>query len=306
VELLRECEITDQGILYDGLRPGVTYVCRSAREALPADITLDASLGQVDDLIPVDDDQRTRNLAVVDRREGSSAVFEDADGPHGTATIGIYDESFTVNPSSDGVLVDYASWFVHAGTTADGDYRHPALGLQLHRDPTLAASWGGGLALGSRIDVTNIDDVRTQHPAGTISLCLEGYRQRIDQFTWFVDMSCSPYAPWRVGTISDTSGDTSEDVLRTVSDGSTLAAAVSAGASSLVVVTPVGPVWTTTADDCPMTIDIEGTPIEVTAISGSTSPQTFTVTGADVVRDLTAGAEVTLWQPRVLALPEEA
>lgn len=304
VELLRECEATDQGVLHDGLRPGISYVCRSAREAIATpDLTLDASAGQVDDLTPVDDDQRTRNLAVVSRREGSSAVYEDADGPHGTATIGIYDESFTVNPSGDGVLADYASWFVHVGTVADGDYRFPTLGLQLHRDPTLAAAWCE-LALGGRIDVTNIDDVRAEHPSGTISLALEGRSQRINQFTWFADAVCSPYAPWRVGAIADTTGDTSADVLRTESDGSTLYAAVTAGASSFQVVTPLGPVWTTTADDFPLTVEVEGTPIEVTAVSGSTSPQTFTVTAADVVRNLSAGAAVTLYQPRVLALPE--
>ena len=214
--------------------------------------------------------------------------------------IGIYDEAVSVSPEGDTLLPDYAAWFVHVGTIRG--YRYPDISFQLHRDPTLASAWLDML-LGQRIDITNIEDVRSQHPAGTISLALEGYRQRIDQFTWFVELVCSPYEPWIVGTIASETGDTDEHVWRLESDGSTLAAGASAGATSLSVATPSGPLWTTTSDDFPLTIEVEGTPITVTNITGGSSPQTFTVTGATVVRALTSGATVTLYRQPVTDLP---
>lgn len=297
--LLRQVEATDQGILYDGVGPGLSYICRTSRESQAVDLTLDASTGQAFGLDPIDDDQRTRNLVQATRVQGGSAVYEDTSGAAGTSVIGIYDDSITVNPGGDTALSDYASWLVHSGTIVG--YRYPQLGLALHHDPTLAAGW---LAVtpGARVDVTNIEDVRTQHPAGTISLAVEGYTQRLTQFTWDVELVCSPYEVWQVGQYAATSGDTNEHVLRAEGDGSTLASAASAGATSLSVATASGPLWTTDSDDLPMTIEVEGTPITVTAISGGSSPQTFTVTGSTVVRALSSGAAVTLHQPRVLGL----
>ena len=298
--LLRECEATDQGILYDGIGPGLAYICKSNRVSQDPDLTLDAAAGEVDQPQPVDDDQRTRNLVEASRPSGGSAVAVDTDGPMGTEVIGIYDEAVSVSPEGDTLLADYAAWFVHVGTIRG--YRYPDISFQLHRDPTLASAWLDTF-LGARVDITNIEDVRSQHPAGTISLMLEGYRQRLDQFTWFVELVCSPYEPWIVGTIAAETGDTDEHSWRLASDGSTLAAAASAGATSLSVATPSGPLWTTTADDCPLIIEVEGTPITVTAIAGGSSPQTFTVTGSTVVRALSSGAEVTLRRHPVLGLP---
>ena len=71
----------------------------------------------------------------------------------------------------------------------------------------------------------------------------------------------------------------------------------SAGATSLSVATASGPLWTTTADDCPLYIEVGGIRVTVTAISGASSPQTFTVTGSTVTKALASGLEVALWRP---------
>jgi hypothetical protein len=302
VELLRECEATEQGVLFDGYTAGLSYSGKTnvVSQQNP-DLTLDASAGEVDQPVPVDDDQRTRNLIVASRPNGGSALAVDTDGPMGTAAIGIYDEQVTVSPESDTFLPDYAGWFVHRGTVRG--YRYPEVSFQLHRDPGLVEDWLDAMVPGERVDITNIEDVRSQHPAGTISLIIEGYRQRIDQFTWFVDLVCSPFEPHLVTVVADESGDTNENTWRLESDGAVLDAAAAAGATSLLVHTPDGPIWTTTADDFPLYIEVDGTRIEVTAISGTTRQQTFTVTGSTVPRALPLGAEVKLWQQPVLALP---
>lgn len=72
------------------------------------------------------------------------------------------------------------------------------------------------------------------------------------------------------------------------------------GSTSLAVATPSGPLWTTTADDYPLTLDVGGVPVVATACSGASSPQTFTVTALEFDRPV--GAPVKLWDPRPLGL----
>jgi hypothetical protein len=293
VKVLRDCETADGGLLYDGVGNGLAYVAGSQRVNPTTTLTLNAATGQVE-IEPVDDDQRNRNKVTAKRTAGSEATYEDADGPLGTAAIGIYDTTLTTNIGYQGELIDHAARQVALGTLPG--YRYPRLGLQLHRDPTLAATWTGAQP-SDRVDVTNLSTVRTQHPTGTVALFAEGYRQNLDQFLWDVDVNVSPYEPLRAGLWVATSGDTGEFVQRLESDGSTLAAGVSAGATSLSVATPSGPLWTTTADDLPFDIEVSGIKITVTAVAGAASPQTFTVTGATVTKALTSGSTVQLWRP---------
>lgn len=300
VKVLREAETADQGLLYDGTSNGLTYLSRASRENLAATLTLDASAGDpAKEVTPIDDDQRTVNKATATRQGGAKASHEDATGPMGTAEIGIYDSSITVNITQDSDIVDYASWLVHLGTVEG--YRWPRLHLDLAKRPAFAPAWSAA-ELNVRVDVTNLSTVRTQAPAGTLSLLVEGYTETIDQFRWDVTMNCSPYQNWIIGTLAADSGDTSATLLRASSDGSTLNSSASAGATSLSVATPSGPLWTTAADDFPFDISVSGMRVTVTGISGASSPQTFTVTGSTVIKALSAGLVVDLWQPPVPGL----
>lgn len=300
VTLLRQCETADQGLLYDGLGPGLTYITGSERINQPADLTLDVTAGHlVNELAPVDDDARNVNKVKAERLDGADATYEDTDGVLGTAAIGIYDDTIKANIELDDNIIDYATWLTNLGTV-DG-YRYPQLHVNFAKSPELVPDWLA-TTLSSRVDVEGIDQVREQHPGGTATLLLEGYDMEIDQFQWTATLNCSPYEPWRVGEYAEETGDTGEYVLRASSDGSTLAANDSVGATSLSVATPSGPLWTTTADDFPLHIDVGGIKITVTAISGTSSPQDFTVTSPTVTKALTTGMAVSLWQPPVLGL----
>jgi hypothetical protein len=298
--LFRDVEGVDGGILHDGRSVGLTYTTRRRRMNRPAGLTLNAAAGEVS-FDPEYDDQNIRNKVTATRKGGGDATAEDEDGPLGTHTIGTYDAAVTVAVTSESLLEDVASWQVHLGTV-DG-YRHPQLHLDLARDPGLAAAWLA-MQLGERIDITNVTSVRSQQPTGTVSLGLLGWTQSIDQFRWDVVANCAPYEPWRVATLAAASGDTSEYVLRAgpVEGGTKLAAAASVGATSLSVATTLGPLWTTDADDFPVQIEVAGIPVTVTAVSGASSPQTFTVTGSTVTKALPSGSEVALWRPTVLAI----
>lgn len=202
LELLRECEAADQGVLFDGLTAGLTYVCRTERESQPADLTIDAAAGQLAaPFAPVDDDQRTRNKAVVTRKDGITVVHEDTDGPLGTETIGIYDTAATVNLANDEDIAHYAGWFVHQGTQ-DG-YRYPSVALDLRATPTLARD---ALAIGpsDRLDIDNLDDTLAGHPDPSLSLLVEGVAHEVSAGSWRTTLKCSPYSPWRTIRLAST------------------------------------------------------------------------------------------------------
>lgn len=296
IELLRECETADQGVLYDGDTVGLSYLTRRFKENQSAALTLDATeLAPV--FGPVDDDQRTRNRVQATRTGGSSAVVEDIDGPLGTSVVGIYDTSVQVNTFRDSSAQLYAGWLLSLGTIEG--YRYPVLTVDLLAYPELASAWLS-LRPGVRIDVTDLGVVLPGHPGETLSLIVEGLSNEIGPGTWKGTARCSSYEPWRIGVVAEESGDDGDYLLRLLSDGSTLAADISAGATSASVSTPSGPLWTTTSDDFPFVIDIGGVTATVTGISGASSPQTFTITGLEYAK--TSGAEVTLHQPTRLGL----
>lgn len=297
INLQREVETTEDGLLVDGLGPGLTLVTRSERYNATAVLTPDmaADPPQVaNPFAPADDDQRNRNLIKADRKNGSSATFEDSTDDLGTSNIGTYDSTVTVNIDSDSDLLSRASWEVHKGT-AKG-FRYPSLNLDLAATPAIVPYWLA-TQLSGRIDVLNVTSKATQHPPGTVSLLLEGYSETLSPFDWLVTANCSPYDPWRVAVIQG-SGDTA---LRLDTDGSTLHASYAAGVTSIVVdVNSGAALWTTAAADFPMDLDVGGIQVTATAASGSSSPQTFTVN--PTAYPLMIGSTVKLWRPAVIGL----
>jgi hypothetical protein len=215
---------------------------------------------------------------------------EDTTGPLGSRIVGLYDTSAEVNLSTDLATRLYAGWFVSRGTVEG--YRYPVVTVDLRANPELAAAW---LAVrpGHRVDVTNLSTVLPHHPAGTLSLMVEGVENEITSGTWIGTLKCSPYAVWKVALAAEDTGSTGEFLGRAVSDGSTLAATALAGATSLSVATPTGPLWTTTADDFPLTVAVGGVDAVVSAISGAASPQTFTIAALSATRPLGCAVEVS-------------
>ncbi len=300
LSLLRECEAADDGILYDGFSSGIASVARTSQYNGIPTLAPDMAGGQIaPPFSPVDDDQRNRNLVKVTRKDGSFATYEDSTGPLGTANIGTYDSSLTVNTSSYTGLYDRAAWEVHKGTVEG--LRYPTLSLNLAATPSQVPAWLATPLL-SRIDVLNVEDVATQHPPGTVSLVLEGYAESLSPFVWDIVANCSPYQPFEVFEIEGTANRGRLDA-----SVSTLGAGISTADTSLSVATPSDPLWTTTATfpaDFPLDIGIEGEQVTVTAISGAASPQTFTVVRSvnGVVKTHPANAVVKLWNPGVIAL----
>lgn len=291
MNLVRECETADVGVLLDGLAVGLTYACRNALYSQAAALTIDANSGQVPadaTPAPVFDDQKITNSVTVANRTGSSVTVEDTDGTLGTAAIGVFDSEYGVNLSADTDLVSFGSWIVHI-RTAEG-MRYPQVLVDFAAAPELATDWLN-VTPTNRLDITNLVDQLTQHPPQDVSLLVEGWTETLNSRTWRVAVNTSPYRVWEVFKIGDSR------LGRIQTDGSTVHQNYSTGATSIKIDSSGG-LWTTGAVS--FDVEIRGWQISVTNISGASSPQTFTVTA--LPGDIGTGNPVKLWRSGVIAL----
>lgn len=295
LNLVDEAALTDGGILHDARGfSGFAYRTREsmcAQDALAgAALTLDYAAGHLSALGYVDDDQLLTNDVTASRAGGGASAREvlDDGSTFSVGQRGRYDTSVQVNPSTDGQLRHHAGWWLNLGTS--GEARCPAVVVALERAPFVAsASLSAAvraLALGDLLVVGNPpsrlspDDVRQ---------LVQGAREALSNFSHTISVAGVPAGPWDTGVYSGTGSRYSPFFSR-------VGAAVTPGGASLVVVTPVGAVWGTA--DLPYDVVVGGERMTVTAVSGSASPQTFTVTRSvnGVVKAHLEGVEVRLFR----------
>lgn len=286
IALIQECETADHGLLYDGLGPGIGYICRSAIYGIGAAYSLDMSVQEV--TTPTAgffDLQGVTNIVTAQRQGGSSATVERVDGPTGTALIGDDDTSPTLNVATDDVLPFHAGFLAGLGDPAG--YRVPKIAPNVRIIPaTLPALLAAGLR--HRVAVDN--PPRRELGPDSLQVLVEGWTETTVADHWTLVFNTSPFAPWNVGDRDTGHLDTS---------GATCAGSHSAGVTSFGVNTTSGPLWTINAGDFPFDIMVNGERMTVTNITGTSSPQTFTVTRAvnGVSKATTTGDVVTLVDP---------
>lgn len=275
ISLLRECETVEGCVMNDSGVFGATgllwFPATSDRLNLTAAMTLDMASGHVESFQPAFDDQDIVNDVEVVRLAGSTARVTD---PASIAVEGNYVDQVTANTDDDTFLEHLAGWRVNLGTVRG--MRFPAVTTNFRRATSLATTWMS-CPLFSRVDITNPP---VQYPPDDIAAMLEGYTETIADDTFEATLYLAPYAPYAVGTIADTSGDTSDILGRLSADAAcALRAAVSSGATSFDV-DPNRTRWTTVADDFDPDIEVRlgG---EVVTVSGiSTTPATYVAAGA--------------------------
>lgn len=298
LDVVREAETVDSGVLYE-VDWGLGY--QSIRERYNQTVALALDFKQRHIAVepePADDDQRLRNRWVATRTNGVIAVpAERTTGPLGSTSAGLYDDSVTVNIQSDSQLSDQAWWRVHLGTV-DED-RWPSIALRFHGTPSLITSWTA-MSFGARITV---DNPPSQTDPNTIDAIVEGWTERFDNKSWDAVLNTSPASPYNVAIVSDPAAI--QNVPRVGSDTATLSANITTSATSLAIVSGSGGLWTTAAGDFPLDINIGGERIRLSAISGSSSPQTATVSSRSVngiVKAHTAGDRIEVWQLATVGL----
>lgn len=305
VDILREAANTDMGTLYEPRNHlGFGYRTRSSLYNQTPRLALDyAGSGFVAELEPVDDDQNTRNDITVTRREGESYQAVLASGALSVQSppdgVGRYDENVTANPPSDVYLPNQASWRLHLGTVDEP--RYPTVAGFLNDDQI-----SEGLRL-SILDVDVGDRVTIASPPAwlppdTISVLVQGTSETVDDFVYALEFNTSPESPYQVGEYEAAAAAG----YRYDAAGSSLAAAFVAGTdTSMSVTVSTLPLWVTAVGELPLEVECGGARLTVTAISGVSSPQTFTVSTTvvnGVTKTIPAGTAVRLWQPAVYAL----
>jgi hypothetical protein len=294
LDLLRQCEAVDGGVLYeDGW--GLGYQSLAARYNAPASLVLDFDNGDVaDDAEPTDDDQGLRNKWVITKSGGSSGSYTDDDS---VTADGLYLGSATLYLSDDDQCEQVAAWRVHVGINPD--HRWPSLTLRFDNTAgsRLIESWTGR-PFGARMTIAH-PPTQVSPDGEPIDVIIEGVSERVDPSTWTVKLNSSPARPYKVLEVEDL-------VLgRLDTDGCTLDAAATSSATSLAVTTAgTNPPWTPNSGDWPFDIEVAGERMTVTAVTGSTASQTLTVTRSvnGVVKAQLAGASLTGWNFGVLAL----
>ncbi len=296
LDLLGDAAAADGGRLTEQRDAvGLSYITRADAYNTTPDMSVDYG-DLAPPLEPTPDDQRLRNDITIERANGSSARAVLESGPLSIQPppngVGIYDEAVTLNVQADTQLADQAGWRLHLGTW-DED-RYPVVHLDLAAKPELITD---AVTLDSRSHL-RITGMPPGAAPGDVNLFAEGYEEQLHSYGWDISFNSNPQGPWRVGVVDDVVPGHLD------TDGSQLASGVTAVATSLSVATTSGPLWTTSAPEFPFDMAIGGEIVKVTNVTGSASPQTFTVTRSinGVVKAHAVGTAVRLAEPMLVAL----
>jgi hypothetical protein len=282
-----EIEKTDTGRVYESRhQPGLTMRTRPTLYSQAERLVLDVDdEGVAPELLPDVDGQGVINDVTVVRPDGSSARAVDDDGPVGVNTIGRYPKRFDINVDVDESLPSQASWrrnlFTQAAT------RYPQVTADLVAVPSMveaAARLDSG-------DVLGLDSVEPDRAREMVF----GYTETIGSHTRTIAFNTGPSGGYDVIAFG---------VSRLDTGGSDLASAVDADDATWSVDVTGDALWTTDPSEAPFDVVVGGERVTVTTVTGSSSPQTFTVTRSvnGVAKPHEAGEPVALAESHVLAL----
>lgn len=290
--LVAECAEADGGVLSELPNTvGIGYRCRNDLYNQTVALTLDADLNLVNPFEPTEDDQRIVNEITVTRTEGSS--HKELDAAH-QLREDRYPSTAEGNFAADTQLPSQAGWRLHEGTWPE--MRSPSVAADLVADSAIHTAWLAA-DLGDTFTASNLP---AEHPTSTADLFIEGYTETISAQDWDLVLANSPAGIWGVGVLEDATYG------RLDTAGSETSGSFIAGTNtSLTVVTTLGPIWTTAGGDVPFDIEVSGCVLRVTAVSGATSPQTFTISTTvvnGVIKTIPTASAVVLAHPAILAL----
>lgn len=303
ISMIQEAADADMGSLYEPRgRIGIVYRTRTSMYSQTPVVVASFAAGELaPPFAPTDDDQLTRNDVTVTRKDGSSARATKTVGPLSSAStsqggVGVYPTSPTVNCYRDSQLPDIAGWQVALGTVDQP--RYPALSFNLgSREVAANATLSAALKIlnvGDKITVTNATAIGVYD---TINQICIGLTEKLNAFEWTITANCVPGDPYEIADYDDAT-------YRYDSATSTLHAGINSSATSMQVDVADGVLWTISAGDFPFDIMVAGERMTVTNITGSSSPQTWTVTRSvnGVVKSQAASAQVSLFFPPLYGL----
>jgi hypothetical protein len=298
---------TDDGRIFETRTVPGALTMRTGASILnqAAALTLSRNTGLLFPLEPVYSDKGLRNDVTATSPDGSSGRVSQDTGPRNTQDptadpqgVTRYTSSWSVNPATGTALIDAAGWRVNLGTWDDVWYAAVTVSLDAAPGLTTAVN---AVDIGDMITLT---DLPPEEALDSVDLLVVGISEELPPKQRRVTFHCVAYGPYRVGILAATTGDVDPLVGHAESDSAVTAAAALAGAATFTVT--ASPLWTTDSDDFPQDVVVGGQRITITAVSGSSAPQTFTVTtaagGRKINYAIPAGALVSCYQPLILAL----
>lgn len=288
--LLDSCADPDNGLLHDaGPNGGLVYASGASRYNAAVAMAVDFVRHQIGDgLASTYDDQDLVTEWTISRTGGSSATYKSA-----TATD-IYSSQDTVNVAADSQLLNIAGWRTHLGTY--DAYRLPSISINMRKTPELAQA-ATTVELPFRLSPTGLP---LPYPQESLDQFAEGFTTTVDSVQWTTSYACQPFGPWQAGIYGTSKYDSASSTVNT-----TLTAT---GTSLSVATVNAGDLWTTNSAQWttsgPLLIQVDLEVMKVTNISGSSSPQTFTVvrgvSGQKVQHS--AGTQVHIFPRAIYAL----
>lgn len=234
-------------------------------------------------LEPEEDDSLIRNDVTVQRPNGGFARAVKLAGSLNTGdpasspdSVGVYDTSITLNAQSDDRLISLASREVFLGTW--DELRYSKVQVELERAPFVASATltraVRALDLGDPIMITGLP---VWLPPDAVELLIIGYQETLKNRGQKLVWNTRPYGPFRVNDLTGSP----ESRRRVAAANSSTNATLTTTATSMTVKTAsASRLWSTSAakpGNFPYDIFVTGERMTVTAITGTTSPQTFTV-----------------------------
>lgn len=305
---IEEIEGVDRGLLFEpaNVFPAIGYRSRESMIGQAIALTLSYSNHELAAVPRLRDDlSLVVNDVTVTKIDGSARGYAVTAGPLSTAAppdgVGTYDRPLQVNVYDETQCQRIAEWVAGNGTVDAA--RVPAVRLALHRSAFIATLINDTLNL-SHGDRISISDMPTTFlPPGDVTGLMVGWTEEFDQFEHYITPNLIPDEVWsEIGVWGDSATDTES---RWDTESSTVTSDFDAGTDTSLSVTTAADksLWVTTATDAtafPFNIQAAGVVLEVTAIVGASSPQTFTVTAAPVngiEKTIAAGESVSLADP---------
>ncbi|MFJ4617430.1 hypothetical protein [Streptomyces sp. NPDC088812] len=304
LELLNEANQTDFGYLLEARdRNELIHRGHSTLWNQPPALTLDFSAGLISaPFKPVDDDKLTENDVSVKREYGAvpaRQVLEDGalsvqDFPDG---VGRYDNEYTYSLATDGQAGHVASMRLHLGTYNGVRYARITLDLanpRVHQmiDDILRVDCG---------DLLRLTNLPEDHGPDDVDVLVQGYTEEAGPDAWTITFNCVPAQPWTALVLGSTAYG------RLDTGGCVLAEDLTETEQGVDVTTAGTRRWVDSAtypSEFPFDIRIGEEVMRVTACTGTTASQSFTVTRGINGVQLThsTGADVRLATPAYLGL----
>ncbi|MFI6334125.1 hypothetical protein [Streptomyces sp. NPDC050535] len=304
LELLNEASRSNVGYLLDRRdAPEVIHRGHSTLWNQPPAITLDFKAGLISSPFKPDDGDKLTENDVSVRREGgqvpSRQILDEGalsvqDPPDG---VGRYDQEHTYSLYEDSQAAQLAYLRLHLGTYDGVRYARITLDLansRVHQmiDAILRADCG------DKIRLTGLPD---DHGPDDVDVLINGYTEEAGPTAWKITFNCTPAEPWTALVIGSTT------YARIDTAGCELAEVLDTTETGVDVLTTALYRWVDSATyptDFPFDVKTGGEVMRVTACTGTTLAQTFTVVrGVNGVRiEHPTGQDIRLANPVYIPL----